>query len=207
MKSKRLLMVEGKDDFHVFCHIMEQYGVQEVFDVEDKKSVSKVLEALRLLLRIEDDEKKMQRIGIAVDADDDLEARWKQFVDRLTKAGYTNIPNVPEKGGTIIEAPDLPKIGIWLMPNNQLPGKLENFISFLVPREDSLWEEAKAAVQNLSEKRFQQKDEIKAHVHTWLAWQKDPGTPMGLAITKRYLQHDAAEAQSLVNWLTRLFVD
>jgi hypothetical protein len=153
------------------------------------------------------EDRRPERIGVAVDADENLETRWKQFADILTKAGYTNIPKTPDPAGTIVYSPDLPIVGIWLMPNNQLPGKLENFISFLVPKDDALWREAESVVQNLPEKRFQKKDEIKAHVHTWLAWQEDPGTPMGLAITKRYLQHDSEEAQSLVNWLTKLFVD
>lgn len=45
----------------------------------------------------------------------------------------------------------------------------------------------------------------KAHIHTWLAWQEEPGTPMGLAITKRYLNADAPYVQQLMDWISRLF--
>ena len=45
----------------------------------------------------------------------------------------------------------------------------------------------------------------KALIHTWLAWQEDPGTPLGLAVTKRYLDGDHALAQQFVQWLLRLF--
>jgi hypothetical protein len=45
----------------------------------------------------------------------------------------------------------------------------------------------------------------KAFIHTWLAWQKDPGLPMGRAITAKALSADSAIAVSFVNWLNRLF--
>ena len=46
---------------------------------------------------------------------------------------------------------------------------------------------------------------MKAHVHTWLAWQKEPGKPMGQAITKRYLDANAPHAQQLIVWIRKLF--
>ncbi|MGH9822270.1 MAG: DUF3226 domain-containing protein [Blastocatellia bacterium] len=47
---------------------------------------------------------------------------------------------------------------------------------------------------------------MKAHIHTWLAWQEKPGLPLGLAITFRYLNPDAPSAQQLVAWVRRLFL-
>ena len=47
----------------------------------------------------------------------------------------------------------------------------------------------------------------KAFIHTWLAWQEDPGTPMGLAITKKYLStNDKVLCNSFIEWLNLLFV-
>ena len=95
------------------------------------------------------------------------------------------------------------------MPNNQLPGKLEDFITFMVPRNDLLFPLAEATVHDIPEnyKPFKEKDTIKAIVHTWLAWQEDPGSPMGLAITKAYLNKDAQEVRPFIDWLNRLFND
>jgi hypothetical protein len=42
-------------------------------------------------------------------------------------------------------------------------------------------------------------------IHTWLAWQKRPGIPMGLAITAHYLDASAPAAQLFVRWIRRLF--
>lgn len=41
--------------------------------------------------------------------------------------------------------------------------------------------------------------------HSWLAIQEDPGTPMGLSITKRYLSAEREVCQILVKWLKELF--
>jgi hypothetical protein len=45
-----------------------------------------------------------------------------------------------------------------------------------------------------------------AHIHTWLAWQADPGTPMGLAITKKYLDANAPSAANFLRWVDRLLL-
>jgi hypothetical protein len=47
--------------------------------------------------------------------------------------------------------------------------------------------------------------ETKALIHTWLAWQEEPGTPLGLAIKRQYFAGDAPLAAEFVNWLKRLF--
>ncbi len=36
-------------------------------------------------------------------------------------------------------------------------------------------------------------------------WQEEPGKPMGQAITKRYLDATAPQAQQLIRWIRKLF--
>ncbi|WP_367881111.1 DUF3226 domain-containing protein [uncultured Duncaniella sp.] len=45
----------------------------------------------------------------------------------------------------------------------------------------------------------------KARIHSWLAWQEIPGTPMGLAITKKYLSTEPPVCQAFIQWLNSLF--
>ncbi|GAB4537984.1 MAG: hypothetical protein Tsb0020_52360 [Haliangiales bacterium] len=40
----------------------------------------------------------------------------------------------------------------------------------------------------------------------WLAWQAEPGTPLGLAFTRKYLKSDHKLASDLRDWLYRLFL-
>jgi len=93
------------------------------------------------------------------------------------------------------------------MPNNTLPGILEDFVSFLIPDDDALWNKAKECVKQIpeQERRFSDLAQSKAYIHTWLAWQNEPGRPLGQAITNRYLDADAPNAKKLVNWICRLF--
>ena len=94
----------------------------------------------------------------------------------------------PSSSGTVIQEDGKPIVGIWLMPDNQIPGMLENFLSFLVPLNDPLWSFAEDVLEQVIKQdcRFPEVHKIKARVHTWLAWQKEPGKPLGQAITKQY---------------------
>nr|WP_254435729.1 DUF3226 domain-containing protein [Dolichospermum sp. UHCC 0260] len=48
-------------------------------------------------------------------------------------------------------------------------------------------------------------DLSKAIIHTYLAWQDEPGYPMGQAITKQSLRPHTDIAIKFTDWLTRLF--
>jgi len=198
----RKLLVEGIDDLHVVKSLCMAYNIPQVFDVIDKKGISNLKESLPIELKTSD----LASLGILVDADIDLNARWQSVRDILTKDGYT-VSALPEPNGTILHAEDKPKVGIWLMPDNQLPGLLEHFVAELIPDDDALWPHAQNCVTNIPEQRFPEVARAKANIHTWLAWQEEPGKPMGTAITARYLDPGSARAQGFVDWLRALFVD
>jgi hypothetical protein len=94
------------------------------------------------------------------------------------------------------------------MPNNEGAGILEDFVSFLVPPDAApLWKQAKNCVKKipLEQRRFPASHHIKAEVYTWLAWQAEPGRPLGVAIRAKYLDAEALHARKLVAWLRQLF--
>ena len=93
------------------------------------------------------------------------------------------------------------------MPDNQTKGILEDFLRFLVPAGSRLFDHVTTSVATIpeGERRFSQLAEPKALIHTWLAWQEEPGKPMGTAITARYLDPNVAQVDVLVSWLKRLF--
>lgn len=207
MPGKPILLVESPNDQHVLYALLQRFSIpKEICDVQPKGGVTNVLQTLKILLKFEDEE-QAERIGIIVDADLDIAARWGEVRNLLANAGYTNIPAIPETEGTVIQQEGMPIIGIWIMPNNTVPGELEDFVTFLVPQGDILWEKAVECVQQLPEHRFSPKHETKARIHTWLAWQKEPGTPMGWAITKKYLNSDVAEVHQLINWFRQLVIE
>lgn len=206
------LLVEGNDDLHVVAHIRNNYQLNDNFEIVDCKSVDKVNKKLTALFQA----RNTEVIGIIVDADADtanmenaLKARWDSLGYVLTKQGYT-MPTSAHTHGTIIPGSDRnPKIGIWLMPDNvQQPGMLEHFVAMLIPVDDKLKPVAEEVLNGLEAEGINGYKPIhrsKALIHTWLAWQEAPGTPMGLAITKTYLDHNTELCQCFATWLRELF--
>jgi hypothetical protein len=150
----------------------------------------------------------MERLGIIVDANSDLLARWQAVRNRLIASGTVTLPDTPLPEGTIATIDQgyrKLRIGIWIMPDNQSLGMLEDFIGQIVPDGDDLWDKAKLNVDEIERPRFPEQHKSKAYIHTWLAWQEEPGKPLGLAITFRYLDANTPTAQKLIDFLRRLF--
>jgi hypothetical protein len=205
-KQKFVLYVESPNDEHVFYNLLEHYQVPEVFVVKPKDGISDILKTLRAELLKQDDD-RLQRVGMVVDADEDIDARWQELRRILERNGYQNLPDRPAAAGTLIVQEGRPTIGVWIMPDNTLPGELEHFIEFLIPERDAnvLWQHARGVVDALPEQHFIEQDKMKAYVHSWLAWQARPGTPMGLAIGMKFLDANVPEAALLMQWVRRLF--
>lgn len=204
-RRSQILLVEGKNDLHVMLSLCGHYHVPETFEIVEKEGVDNVLETLE----VEIASSSRESIGIIVDADTDLASRWASICSILSRYHYTP-PNNPGRYGTILPHESKPMVGVWLMPDNHLPGELEDFIAFLVPDKQpgSLWTHAEHSLDRLpaSLKRFSDQDRSKAHIHTWLAWQREPGKPLGQAITSRYLDASVPNARYLMDWLKALFI-
>ncbi|CAA7623830.1 DUF3226 domain-containing protein [Magnetospirillum sp. UT-4] len=194
------LMVEGPDDKGVCVAFLLRCNLRACVHAEDGYEALRETIEPRLMV------KGRRALGVVVDADESLAARWRSLQDAVAPLGYA-LPEQPEPAGTVIEMEGRPRLGIWLMPDNTLNGMLEDFVAVLVPNGDSLFPRAGAAVGAIPapERQFKDAHLPKAHIHTWLAWQAEPGRPMGQAITKRFLDGDCAEAARFADWLRRLF--
>lgn len=201
------LVVEGKNDRHVIWHLCEQHQLPEIFSVEvpgDTEGIDALLDGLPIRLKAEN----LRTLGIVADANQSLHARWAAIQHRLMAHGYDSIPERPLAEGWISAAKNLPRVGVWLMPDNQLPGMLEDFAARLIPPDDALLPKANVVLLEIEQaelNRYPTVHHSKALIHTWLAWQENPGMPMGQAITARTLRHDSTIARSFVAWLMQLF--
>ena len=147
-------------------------------------------------------------VGIVVDADEDPKARWDAVRGRLAEAGFSDVPARPQAGGIIFDAPGsllLERVGVWIMPDNRNSGKLENLLLSMIPRDDHLFDHALGCIESIANPRFRKIDMEKALVHTWLAWQANPGRPYGTAVAAGFLDHNVPEVDAFVSWLNRLF--
>ena len=203
MADKFLLLVEGKDDFHVMMQLLEHHRVPETFRVKDKQGIDNLLETLDVELL----EGSLECLGIIVDADVATAFRWDSIRSVLVQSGYVAAPASPIPTGTIVEQKGKPRVGIWIMPDNSAAGMLEDFVGSFISKDDVLWEHAAECVDAamMLDCRFPVGQRSKALIHTWLSWQREPGTPLGLAIKNHELNPDAPEAVRLVEWLRRLF--
>lgn len=198
----QILLVEGNDEFHVFQAIFEKYNVDQTFDIKDAKGIDNLLIDLPTYLRTD-----LKSIGIVLDANSDITKRWTSLKKILNGVGY-DIPKTPIATGTIVRNDELPIIGIWLMPNNEQNGMLEDFVRHLIPENDNLIPFVDETLDSLEEAELNKYKSIhksKARIHTWLAWQEDPGTPMGLAITKTYLDTNQEFCNQFIEWINELF--
>ncbi|RKZ82057.1 MAG: hypothetical protein DRR19_21270 [Candidatus Parabeggiatoa sp. nov. 1] len=204
-KGERVLLVEGKDDCHVIMHLCQAHNLLETFCIHDCNGYEKVLKVLWDRLQ-RSPQSRPKIIGIVLDADIDIMARWQQLTDKLKKYGYT-LPAQPDKQGTIHPSVDkYPRLGIWLMPNNIEPGMLEDFLKQLaLPDTLATAQSCVKCARRRKVTYFKEAHVSKAEIYTYLAWQDEPGKPFGQAITAHVLQPETEIAHQFTDWLNRLF--
>ena len=199
--SPNVLLVEGTDDEHVVKHIRCQSQQMPDFEIINKGGINALLESIRVEARVP----SLATLGILVDADDDVNGRWGEISDKLQTVNI-NVPASPDPNGTIIDC--VPRIGIWMMPDNKSSGELENFIEKMIPPSDQIWPRSMAYINGIPmpERKFVNSDRkiVKAKVHAWLAARKFPGL-MGVAIRERDLDINVSDSTNFVDWLRRLF--
>ena len=195
----RVLLVEGPDDKHVAQHVWYRHAAELPFHTEVSDGVDKLLDAVDTVIQAPD----LQSMGILVDANDDVGARWQAVKDRLASA-KVHLPNSPDPSGTIVES--RPRVGVWLMPNNAKPGELEDFVAQMIPDGDAVWPLAQSYIDGIpcAERKFSEKKKARAQVHAWLAAREDP-RQMGAAVGAGDLAVDGALCQAFVAWLKALF--
>lgn len=179
-------------------------------------------------LKIKEDGR--EAVGILADANgyslDSCKHPWQKIKTKLDEVLTLDkpLPERPCQEGLIrrnITPKQKPKstlcIGVWLMPDNQSNGELENFFARLIDEKNLTWARAKEYINQYVESIEQmgnQQDGFdtgkpykvsKAKVYAWLATRKKPGK-IGAAISKGHgLDFDSELAQRFARWLEKLF--
>ncbi|MEM7533308.1 MAG: DUF3226 domain-containing protein [Chloroflexota bacterium] len=210
-RPKSILLVEGRDDKYFIENLYKKKSPSLSVNIELPKDIGAAANGVDALLEMFDiviQADEYDVVGIVIDADEGN--RWMQVRELVKASGIEyDCPVSPNPEGTIVEPPyeEVPKIGIWIMPDNKSPGILEDFVRYLIPDDDKLIPYAEKILDEIEAANCHRyrKHRSKAFIHTWLAWQKLPGTPMGQAITEKTLTADAQQAQIFMNWLQTLF--
>lgn len=204
--TDKVLLVEGDNDCHVVMALCAAHSVPETFGIYQCGSDVGVLKRLNALIVRPN---PPQVIGVMLDADKpSLKGRWDSIKSKLKNNNHSYALSItPDVDGTIIDSVvDEPKLGFWLMPNNQNSGMLEDFCAELAEPTSLLF--ARECVEHAYGRNvttFKEVHRSKAVIHTYLAWHDEPGYPLGKAITRQALRPHTDVAVRFTNWLIRLF--
>ena len=85
---------------------------------------------------------------------------------------------------------------------------LEDFLATLSEPNDPLMNKAEEVLSDLETQginKYKAAHRAKAKIHTFLAWQDEPGKPMGTSITTKILDPTKHSAKVFISWLEELF--
>lgn len=210
--EKRLL-VEGRDEQRLIPELIEQNGIdwgetreQSIVDIEEFNGIDNLLKPG--VIEAELKASGLKHIGIIVDADEDLSARWQAVRNRCLKEFSSQLPETLPKGGLVIENESGLRLGVWIMPDNLNKGMLETFLTYLVPDDgDVVYQKV---LKSVSEAKaigapYSKSHEDKARIHTWLAWQEPPGRQLHQAVIERILDARSERSKPFVEWFRKLY--
>lgn len=178
--TNKVLLVEGNNDCRVVMALCKAHNINipETFGIYQCDSDLGVLKRLNALIVRPN---PPQVIGVMLDADTSVMGRWDSIKSKLQNNHHSYaLSKKPDIDGTIISGVvDKPKLGFWLMPNNQNSGMLEDFCAELAEPTSLLFAQA-CVEQAYSQKvtTFKEVHRSKAVIHTYLAWQDEPGYPL-----------------------------
>lgn len=202
-KGPRVLLAEGKNDCHLIASLCNHFQIPQHFGLHECGSDDLVVRKLSALIA---GSEEVEVVGVVIDADNpSLDGKWSALRGRLQSEGY-DVPEKPEKNGTILQADGMPAVGIWLMPDNDVDGMLEDFCKRLVsPDAIAFAEDCAGKAKESGFSSYIDNHTSKAALHTYLAWQNEPGMPMGKAVTAKALSPDYPIAQKFRDFLLALF--
>ena len=215
-----MLLVEGRDDLHTVLHLCNKDSRFTVegdlddphvtlqqdshsFSVQDKKGRSELLKSVGVEVKVAG----RSALGIVVDADEDLAARWNDIIGAFHDTPYITLPDAPNPSGTIIAGDaGVPRIGVWVMPDNSSSGELEDFVEPMIPVNDPVWPLSQGYIDSIrpEDRKFLPNKVAKAKVHAWLACRKNP-RQMGAAIGAGDMEVHGSLCREFVSWLAKLF--
>lgn len=206
------LHVEGLDDSHAIRHLLIRRGIdydQKPWPVEFPRievvgGKPDLLEGVETAVRLSTD----RSIGFVLDANSSVQNSWNAVASHLREVGMEVPDLIPQEGFVGEVEAFRARVGVWLMPNNRRDGKLEDFLRDLVEEGDVLLPYAEKAAAHAKDELgagFSANDADKAVLHTWLAWQEEPGLPYGTAMRARFFRDDSPAAQAFVTWFRAVF--
>ncbi|HJH28842.1 MAG TPA: hypothetical protein C5S51_03995 [Methanosarcinaceae archaeon] len=215
-KSNRILLVEGETDRSFFEGVCTNLGLHTNVRVALPKDIGGshntregVFNILPIWLNQLADA-TVTRLAVIVDADSVVNGGGCQrAIDRITKIveqyDFTLMANHSVAGVLFENDYGLADFGLWVMPNNDGEGMLEDWIKSCVhSNEHELFTHAEEVVGELSPQKFKPIHRSKAEVATWLAWQKTPGH-WHHVVEEQLIDTNSELFKELSDWLNHIY--
>ena len=210
------LLVEGATELRVIPQLIAAQGIswdkpdvgRRVPCIENLGSVTNILKTG--VISTEFKATGLERLGVIVDANGNAPGRWAAIRQRCASElpDLADLPTQIPEGGFVRQREDGSWLGVWIMPDNRHQGAVEEFLLDLVPNDATeLVEYARHCVNGARERgaSLRDQDVTKSLVHTWLAWQVEPGPQLHQAVMRRLLDPQHPQSQPFISWFTRLF--
>ncbi len=214
---ENLLLVEGATEKRAIPELIEANGIS--WEISKGKFIvyiddyaggdSKIVKPA--VISNELNVANRQALGLIVDADNNCLDRWKS----IRNACIIFIPDLPQElppqglvHNTFTKNGKPVKFGVWIMPDNKTGGMLETFLAYLVKDEsEALWQYSQEVVLEAKNKgaNYKPTHVDKANIHSWLAWQDEPGSQLHIAVKKKILDPQHPKAQIFINWFKDLY--
>lgn len=211
MQHANLLLVEGKDDVYAVSGLLSNFVSWGPTENEWPVFIKAIGSDAQLLaegvIPTHIKQSDLRILGVLIDANTDFDSRW-QRIRQLCREAYAPFPERIPPEGLVHDQAGLPRVGVWIMPDNRSRGMLETFLGFLVPgQSEALWARAIECATGAKSMGAPYRDvhQDKARIHTWLAWQDPPGRPLGEALKSRCLDPGSPFARPFVDWFVGLF--
>ena len=209
----QICIVEGNDGY-VFSNFLKKngIGIPVGFTNEDisKFYACGSVSEIPKLFQAASDNSWYNNIGIVLDANQiGAEKRYNKLFTLLQKEGGYDLPRSVPKEGLYVESHSKRKVEIWIMPDNKTDGYLEHFLEKLISKENLVkFVKAQKAVKQFNKSEAElipEKAMQKAYIHTYLAWQQEPGKPISQAINANYFNPKLQAAKPFLKWLKLVF--
>lgn len=199
ISCENLLIVEGDDDELFFYALAQQLGLHEglqIYQTGGKYELPKVVAAVAASYGF----RKVKRLGIIRDADEDPEAAFKSVVTALEKA---KLP-VPSKPREVTGSS--PRVSVFILPAEDRQGALEDLCLEAV-KEDPAMACVEGFFQCLETQGVSKPTNIvKAKVQIFLASRPEPGKRLGHAAQAGYWPWDSQVFEPVKEFLRCLLI-
>ncbi|MCJ2035953.1 DUF3226 domain-containing protein [Methylobacterium sp. J-068] len=186
MRQDRVLLVEGPNDKFFFEAMCRSLGLSTIVKVASPQDIAGpkvfnnkggIFKILPLLISQMNDG-SIASLGVIVDADTSathgmgVEKTLELFAQKIEKDGFRDRRRVGDQGGYVFKNNDgLGDIGLWIMPDNQSEGMLENWVySTARGSERADIAHAEKAIATLpGQIKFKEIHRIKAITSVWMS--------------------------------------